>query len=69
VEKKVGAVAAWIREGERQATSLRCAPFDEARFRQTLREVRRFAAEHDPSQFMRPLTDACAAAGIAVVLV
>jgi len=69
VEKKVGAVAAWIREGERQASPLRCAPFDEVRFRRTLHEARALAAEHEPSRFMKPLIDACAASGIAVVFV
>lgn len=69
VEKKPGAVAAWIRQGERQATRFRCESFDEARFRQTLREVRRLAAERDTSRILTPLTDACAAVGVAVVLV
>ncbi len=68
-EKKVGAVAAWLREGERQATELKCAPWDKEVFRSTLSELRALTNEPEASVFVPRLVEACAAGGVAAVLV
>lgn len=68
-EKKVGAVAAWLRQGERQATALICSPYDKAGFKGALCEVRSLTNEVDPQVFIPRLAEACAACGVAVALV
>jgi addiction module HigA family antidote len=67
--KDVGAVAAWLRQGEREAEQIACEPFDKSVFRQVLSDARRLTNENDPSVFVPRLVEACAQAGVAVVLV
>ena len=67
--KEVGAVAAWLRQGEREAERIACKPFDKAAFRQVLGESRQLTNETDPEIFIPRLVTACARAGVAVVLV
>lgn len=68
-ERKPGAVAAWMRRAELQATELRCGPWDLAGFKRTLQEARSLTREADPASFMPRLQAACAAHGVAVVFV
>ncbi len=68
-EKRVGAVAAWLRQGEREATALRCAPSDRASFKIVLDELRSLTNEPEPRVFVPRLVEACAARGVAVVFV
>ena len=67
--KEVGAVAAWLRQGEREAEHITCKPFDKAAFKQALSEARQLTNEGDPGVFISRLVKACAGAGVAVVLV
>jgi addiction module HigA family antidote len=67
-EKKTGAVAAWLRQGERVATDIITQPFDKSVFKETLLELRKLTAEIDPAVFIPQLVDLCAKAGVAVVL-
>jgi hypothetical protein len=67
--KQVGAVAAWLREAERQATALRCAPYDKGALRDALPELRALTVEADPEVFVPRVQQACAAVGVAVVFV
>ncbi len=67
-EKKTGAVAAWLRQGERVATKMATAPFNKQLFKATLIELRTLTAETDPQVFVPRLVDLCATAGVAVVL-
>jgi len=67
-EKKFGAIAAWLREGQRAASSLRCEPFNEKAFRGLLPQLRRLTLEPDPEVFVPQLQEACAKVGVAVVL-
>ena len=66
-EKKVAAVAAWLRHGERVATELECSPFDKSKFKAELHNLRSLTNETDPSAFVPVLTEACARVGVAVV--
>jgi len=68
-DKKVGAVAAWLRQGETQATSTFCAPFHSSTFRSALQEIRTLTTEGDPTVFVPALQKACAEAGVAVAFV
>jgi len=61
-----GAVAAWLRKGEVDATRLRCAPFDESKFRAALSRIRALTVE-PPEIFQSELIRLCAEAGVAVV--
>ena len=62
-----GAVAAWLREGERRATAEPCGRWDPARFRDALSNIRALTRIGDPARFLPLLRARCAAAGVAVV--
>lgn len=66
-DRKIGAVATWLREGERQAKATVCEPFDRTKFRDTLEDLKALTSETDPSTFVPKLVERCAAAGVAVV--
>lgn len=62
------ALAAWLRQGEVMAQDITCAPYDESRFRATLRSVRALTLER-PEVFEPKLVKLCAECGVAVVFV
>lgn len=62
------AVSAWLRRGEWQASSIDCAPFDKANFRQALDDIRALTNKH-PDEFVPRMQTLCAKAGVAVVFV
>ena len=66
-EKKVAAVAAWLRQGERVATERECEPFDKNLFKAELHDLRSLTNETDPDIFVPNLVEACARVGDAVV--
>jgi len=66
-DKQPGAVAAWLRHGERCADKVRTAPFDKAKFKAALEALRPLTNEPDPDVFVPALVEECAAAGVAVV--
>jgi HTH-type transcriptional regulator/antitoxin HigA len=61
-------VSAWLRQGEIRCAQIQCAPFDEACFREALREIRELTTQ-PPEGFITPMTKLCAQAGVAVVFV
>jgi len=63
------AVSAWLRQGELEAASMVCQPFDKAAFRAALNDIRTLTAETNPAQFVPALQRRCAKAGVAVVFV
>ena len=63
-----GAVSAWLRQGELAAQKIECAPFDEAKFRAALREVRKLTVE-TPQVIGPEIRRICAASGVAFVFV
>lgn len=67
-EMQPGAVAAWLRQGERRAAAIECAPFVRKTFLQALQELRALTNEPEPAIFVPRMTALCAAAGVAVVL-
>ena len=60
--------ATWLKQGERRAASIDCAPYDRAAFKNALLEIRKLTNQTDPDLFVPKLTDLCARAGVAVVL-
>jgi addiction module HigA family antidote len=69
VPRTFGAIAAWLRQGERQAAEIQCAKYDEERFRRNLRELRSLTCERDPMVFVPRLLKTCRETGVAVVFV
>jgi addiction module HigA family antidote len=59
--------AAWLRQGERVASMIKCEPFDKAAFKNSLAEIRKLCTETDPDIFVPKLTEICAKVGVAVV--
>jgi hypothetical protein len=67
-ESTPGAVAAWLRQGERIAESMACDPWDAAALRRTLLELRALTRVRDPERFIPKLQAAAARCGVAVVV-
>lgn len=67
-EKDGAAVSAWLRQGERKAADIACAPFDKAAFRQVLNDLRALTNESEPDKFIPALVQACASVGVSMVL-
>lgn len=61
------AAAAWLRQGERTASTVDAAPFDRAAFKASLVAIRALAKEANPEVFVPKLQDICAATGVVVV--
>jgi HTH-type transcriptional regulator / antitoxin HigA len=62
------ALTAWLRRGELESQTIRCAPFDAARFRAAIEEARALTAE-PPDRFIPQLQSLCADAGVALTFV
>ncbi|MEO5346155.1 MAG: HigA family addiction module antitoxin [Magnetococcus sp. YQC-9] len=65
---KAEAVSAWLRQGERLAQKISCAPYDRDGFRRALDEARLLTRE-PPQIFQRRLVKLCADVGVAVAFV
>jgi HTH-type transcriptional regulator / antitoxin HigA len=61
-------VAAWLRQGERVASSLRCGDYDKGAFEAALKDVRELTRQPAPAKFLPELQKLCAAAGVVVVI-
>ena len=66
--KDQGAVAAWLRWGERQAEATRCEPYLKSALEAKLGAMRALTLEPDPNVFLPRLTALCQAAGIVLVV-
>ncbi len=62
------ALCAWLREGEIEATAIKCGEYRRPQFESALREVKKLIRDL-PTGFDRRLVDLCAEAGVAVVFV
>lgn len=62
------ALSAWLRQGEIEASSILCEPFDRSRFRHALDEIRKLTSAN-PDVFVPVMQGLCAKAGVAVVFV
>ncbi len=68
-QRSIGAIAAWMRKAELDASTLHCEPFDRGGFRQALTELRALTTEPDPAVFVPRLQSTCARHDVAVVFV
>lgn len=62
------AVASWLRLGELKAQSIKARPFDKAKFRAVLVEIRKLTTE-SPEVFEPKMVELCASTGVAAVFV
>jgi addiction module HigA family antidote len=63
-----GVVSVWLRKGEIDAQHMECAPYDAARFRAALGEIRTLTTS-GPDVFVPAMQRLCTKAGVAVVFV
>jgi HTH-type transcriptional regulator/antitoxin HigA len=68
-ESKAGALSAWLRQGEMQASTIQTSPWNEDRLRNTLPELRKLSLRKSPANFIPQIQAICASVGIAVVFV
>lgn len=66
-EKKSGAVAAWLRRGEKIAERRSCKKYNKQRFIKELQNLRRLTNETDPEILIPQLINTCANVGVVVV--
>lgn len=64
-----GALAAWLRQGEREVGALRCQAWHPDKFEKSLIEIRALTRVKSPALFMPKLQQLCSSAGVAVVVV
>ena len=67
-QEKVGALSAWLRQGETQVDAVPCQEFDEAAFVKALETIRSFTTE-EPKVFLPKMKQLCAEAGVIYLLV
>lgn len=68
-ESESAAVAAWLRQGELEASRQDRAPWDVDYFREELHSIRSLSRKRDPQQFLPLLQKQCSTCGVAVVVV
>lgn len=68
-ESKLGSLAAWLRQGELQASSVMCAKWDPLKFKEALAAVRGLTRLKEPEKFIGRLRSLCSVAGVAVVFI
>lgn len=64
---QLGAVVAWLRQGEIIASGIKTQPWDKAAFKATLPEIRKLTLESDPQKFLPEIRRLCAQCGVAFV--
>jgi len=64
-----GAVAAWIRQGQKISQETDTSEYDERKFRESLSKIRELTLESNPRKFIPKLKDLCAASGVVVSFV
>lgn len=65
-KKNPYALAAWLKQGEKQAEKLKVEKFDKSLFKENLRKIKDVMVEH-PENFFTHLQQLCADAGVKVV--
>ena len=68
-DSRLGALSAWLRQGEIKASFTQCAPWDRDRLRRLIPDLRKLTKIKAPKIFMPKLQEMCASAGVAVVYV
>lgn len=68
VQTDQGSAAAWLRRGQQAALGIECRPFDAARFKVALTQIRSLTLER-AEVFVPTLIAMCSACGVAIVFV
>ena len=68
-DSKLGAVAAWLRQGELEGRSHECGPWNAAGFHASLPKLRALTRQKKPRVFVPRLRECCAENGVAVSVV
>jgi HTH-type transcriptional regulator/antitoxin HigA len=68
-QSKVGALSAWLRQGEIEAAQLLCARWNPKGLRKRLEEIRVFTKTKNPGYFLPRVMRICAELGVAVVFI
>ena len=68
-DSRPGAVAAWLRQGERESILNECSSWNRDKFAASLQEIRTLTRIKDPVIFVPKLQRVCAASGVAVAVV
>ena len=63
-----GALAAWLRQGELKGRDAETADYNESNFHHAIKQIRTLTLE-EPEEFLPQMTQLCAEAGVAVILV
>ena len=66
-EKAFGPTIAWLRQGERVASTIECEEYSKDKFKDMLGELRSLTNKSKPDEFVNELISACASCGVAVV--
>jgi HTH-type transcriptional regulator/antitoxin HigA len=66
---KVGAISAWLRRGEIEASTVKCASWQPKRLQNSLQEIRTLTKAKSPAYFLPRVRRLCSEAGVAVVFV
>ncbi|HEV2687132.1 MAG TPA: ImmA/IrrE family metallo-endopeptidase [Bryobacteraceae bacterium] len=68
-DSRPASVATWLRQGEVEAAAINCERWDACGFETALSAIRPLTREKSPDRFIPRLREACAASGVAVVVV
>lgn len=68
-QPKLGALAAWVRRGEIEASLVHCATWNPELLKSRLHEIRALTRVKSPAYFVPRLKEICASAGVAIVFV
>jgi Zn-dependent peptidase ImmA (M78 family)/transcriptional regulator with XRE-family HTH domain len=61
-------IAAWLRQGELIAQTIRCEPWNQSRFEDSIPHLRSLTRSKKPDEFIPELQDICAKCGAAIVI-
>jgi HTH-type transcriptional regulator / antitoxin HigA len=68
-DSQIGSVAAWLRKGEIESTSIECKPWDADGFAAALSKIRPLTRKRNTLHFLPELVRLCANSGVAVAIV
>lgn len=69
LKSEPGSLAAWVRKGEIEAEALETSPYNRAKFKQSLQQIRELTNISDPQEFFPKLQQLCADSGVALIFV
>ena len=68
-ESRPACVAAWLRQGEREAENVKTKDWNASRFIDALLEAKKLSRDKDPASFLPKLQKLCADCGVSLVIV